>query len=59
MIAATPLVPIPMHGGAYQGSRAHGDKTEFGVCLDSRNYERCCAPREFLAHNREEIVPVC
>ena len=58
----TASIPTPIHRIAYQCCRRHGDKTElmerivFGICLDNRDYERCCASREFLPHNREETV---
>jgi hypothetical protein len=32
------------------------ERVVFGICLDCSDYERCCASREFLADNGEEIV---
>jgi hypothetical protein len=32
------------------------ERVAFGICLNSRDYERCCASREFLAHDGEEPV---
>src|ERR1700758_3396786 len=55
-------IPTPIHRVAYQCCQGQGDKTEFmqrivfGICPDRRDYERCCAPREFLPHNREETI---
>ena len=32
------------------------ERIVFGIYLDSRDYERCCASCEFLPHNREETA---
>ena len=32
------------------------ERVVFGICLACSDYERRCVSREFLAHNREEIV---
>jgi len=32
------------------------ERVVFGICLACSDYKRYCVSREFLAHNREEIV---